>query len=55
VSGPALTKVGRQDPLDRLDWMQNELTRTCNPQHPGDLSRIADPSPHAKALRLVAK
>jgi len=42
-------------PMDKLDWMQNELVKTGNLQRPGDLTRIIDPSLRAKALELVGK
>jgi len=42
-------------PMDKLDWMQNELVKTGNLQRSGDLTRIVDPSLRAKALELVGK
>jgi NitT/TauT family transport system substrate-binding protein len=42
-------------PMDKLDWMQNELVKTGNLQRPGDLGKIADPTLRAKALELVGK
>jgi len=42
-------------PMDKLDWMQNELVKTGNLQRPGDLTRIVDPSLRATALELVGK
>ena len=42
-------------PMDKLDWMQNELVKTGNLQRPGDLNKIVDASPRAKALEMVGK
>ena len=42
-------------PMDKLDWMQNELVKTGNLQRPGDLAKIVDPALRAQALELVAK
>ena len=40
-------------PMDKLDWMQNELVRTGNLPKPGDLAKIVDPSARARALELA--
>jgi NitT/TauT family transport system substrate-binding protein len=42
-------------PMEKLDWMQNELVKTGNLQRPGDLGKIADPTLRAKALELAGK
>jgi NitT/TauT family transport system substrate-binding protein len=42
-------------PMDKLDWMQNELVKTGNLDKPGDLKRIVDPTLRASALELIAK
>ncbi len=42
-------------PIDKLDWMQNELVKTGNLQRPGDLAKIVDPALRANALELVWK
>lgn len=42
-------------PLDKLDWMQNELVRTGNLDKAGDISRIIDASLRAQALEMVGK
>jgi len=42
-------------PMDKLDWMQNELIKTGNLAKPGDLTRIIDPTLRAKALEMVGK
>ena len=40
-------------PMDKLDWMQNDLVKTGNLDRPGDLSRIVDGSLRSEALKLV--
>ncbi len=42
-------------PMDKLDWMQNELVKTGNLKQTGNLSRIVDSSLRAKALELAGK
>jgi len=40
-------------PMDKLDWLQNDLVKTGNLDRAGDLSRIVDASLRARALGLV--
>ena len=40
-------------PMDKLDWMQNDLVKTGNLDRPGDLGRIVDTSLRAEALKLA--
>ena len=40
-------------PMDKLDWMQNDLVKTGNLDHPGDLARIVDASLRTEALKLA--
>jgi NitT/TauT family transport system substrate-binding protein len=40
-------------PMDKLDWMQNELVKTGNLEKAGDLGKIVDPSLRGKALELA--
>jgi NitT/TauT family transport system substrate-binding protein len=42
-------------PMEKLDWMQNELVRTGNLDKPGDLGRIVDASLRARALEIAGK
>jgi NitT/TauT family transport system substrate-binding protein len=42
-------------PMQKLDWMQNELVKTGNLPRAGDLSKIVDPSLRGKALEIVGK
>jgi hypothetical protein len=42
-------------PMDKLNWMQEELVKTGNLQKAGDLTRIIDPTLREKALELVGK
>jgi NitT/TauT family transport system substrate-binding protein len=41
-------------PMDKLDWMQNDLVATGNLDKPGDLAKIIDASVRANALKLIA-
>ncbi len=40
-------------PMDKLDWMQNDLVKTGNLDRPGDLAKIVDTSLRADALKLA--
>jgi NitT/TauT family transport system substrate-binding protein len=42
-------------PMDKLNWMQEELVKTGNLQKAGDLTKIIDPTLRQKALELVGK
>jgi NitT/TauT family transport system substrate-binding protein len=42
-------------PMDKLNWMQEELVKTGNLQKAGDLSKIVDPTLREKALELAGK
>jgi NitT/TauT family transport system substrate-binding protein len=42
-------------PMDKLNWMQQELVKTGNLKQAGDLAKITDPSLRAKALEIVGK
>jgi len=42
-------------PMDKLNWMQEELVKTGNLQKTGDLTKIVDPKLREKALELVGK
>jgi NitT/TauT family transport system substrate-binding protein len=42
-------------PLDKLNWMQNELVKAGNLKAPIDLNKIAAPDIRAEALRLSAR
>ena len=42
-------------PMDKLDWMQQELVKTGNLKAAGDLGKITDPTLRAEALKLVGK
>jgi NitT/TauT family transport system substrate-binding protein len=42
-------------PMDKLNWMQEELVKTGNLQKAGDLSKIVDPTLRDKALALAGK
>jgi NitT/TauT family transport system substrate-binding protein len=42
-------------PMDKLNWMQEELVKTGNLQKAGDLGKIVDPTLRQKALELAGK
>ena len=42
-------------PMNKLNWMQEELVKTGNLQKAGDLAKIIDPTLREKALELVGK
>jgi NitT/TauT family transport system substrate-binding protein len=42
-------------PMDKLNWMQEELVKSGNLQRAGDLNKIVDATLRAKALELVGK
>ena len=42
-------------PLEKLNWMQNELVRAGNLKTPIDLSRIIDPEIRIEAIKRIAK
>ncbi len=42
-------------PMEKLNWMQDELVKTGNLNRAGDLTKIVDPTLRTKALELVAK
>jgi NitT/TauT family transport system substrate-binding protein len=42
-------------PMDKLNWMQEELVKTGNLQKAGDLTKIIDPTLRQKALEMVGK
>jgi NitT/TauT family transport system substrate-binding protein len=42
-------------PMDKLNWMQEELVKTGNLQKVGDLSKIIDPTLREKALELAGR
>jgi NitT/TauT family transport system substrate-binding protein len=42
-------------PMDKLNWMQEELVKTGNLQKVGDLAKIIDPTLRQKARELVGK
>lgn len=42
-------------PMDKLDWMQNELVKTGSLAKPIDMSKIVDDSVRAKALKMIGK
>ncbi len=42
-------------PLEKLDWMQNELVKTGNLDKAGDLAKLVDATLRAKALELTGK
>jgi NitT/TauT family transport system substrate-binding protein len=42
-------------PLDKLNWMQNELVKAGNLKAPVDLSKIADPEIRAEAAKRTGR
>ena len=42
-------------PLEKLNWMQNELVKAGNLKAPIDLARIIDPQIRTEALKRIAK
>jgi NitT/TauT family transport system substrate-binding protein len=42
-------------PMDKLEWLNNELVKIGNLQKPMDLSKVVDPKPREDALKLIAQ
>jgi ABC-type nitrate/sulfonate/bicarbonate transport system substrate-binding protein len=42
-------------PMEKLNWMQEELVKTGNLTRAGDLTKIIDPTLRTKALELAGK
>jgi NitT/TauT family transport system substrate-binding protein len=42
-------------PMDKLAWMQEQFVKNGSLPQPGDIAKIVDPAPRAKALEMVGK
>jgi hypothetical protein len=42
-------------PMDKFEWLNNELVTVGNLKQPVDLSKVLDPKPRENALKLIAQ
>jgi NitT/TauT family transport system substrate-binding protein len=42
-------------PMDKFEWLNDELVKVGNLAKPVDLSKVLDPKPREAALKLIAQ